>query len=101
MKKMSIVAALGVLVGGATLSLPAFADSVASCRGDTVTLRDGRKVETINYNADAITAQLKSRGYDVEGVESWGGCVKAFVNEPGGGSHIAFFDPDTLEPLSY
>ncbi|MGN6099579.1 MAG: hypothetical protein ACTHOR_00390 [Devosia sp.] len=100
MTKIHIAAVLGlVLATGA--AAPALAASVASCRGDTITLRDGRRVETINYFADIIEAQLKARGYDVSNVESWGGCIKAFLTEPNGRSHIAFFDPETLEPLSY
>jgi hypothetical protein len=93
-------ATVGILLGGLVLATPVLAGSTADCRTEMIELPNGHMVDRIELQADLITAQLKRRGYDVEGVESWGGCVKAFVNEPGGSSHIMFFDPDTLEPLS-
>ena len=90
--------ALGLLAGGTTA--PARADSIASCRSESIEFPNGRKVSRIQLQADLYVARLRRLGYDVDQVEDWGGCVKAFVGQPGGRSRIMFFDPDTLEPLS-
>ncbi len=81
-------------------SLPALADSVASCRRETVIGPDGIRIDRVQAFADTIALQLRQRGYDVDYVEPWGGCVRAYIIDPGGGEHMAFFDPDTLEPLT-
>jgi hypothetical protein len=98
MKLAQAVAALGFL-GAIAFSLPALAQSAANCRPEMVIGPDGRLVDQIELNKDQIALLLRQRGYDVDGVESWGGCIKAFVNEPDGSSHIGLFDPDTLQPL--
>ena len=99
MKLASAVAALG-FVGIVAFAPPATAQSAANCRPEMVIGPDGRLIDQIELNKDQIALLLRQRGYDVDGVESWGGCIKAFVNEPDGSSHIGLFDPDTLEPLS-
>jgi len=79
---------------------PASAESVASCRGEMTYTPDGRLVDAIDYNADTYAILLRQRGYNVESIEGWGGCVKATISDAGGRSHFEFFDPDTLEPLT-
>jgi hypothetical protein len=102
MTRLSLIklAALGVATAIAGLSLPAAAQSVAECQRQTVIGDRGIFVDRIDAFSDTIAMQLRQRGYDVESVEPWGGCVRAFINDPGGRSHMEFFDPDTLEPLS-
>jgi hypothetical protein len=90
---LALVAALG-------LSAPALAGSVASCQSTKVLGPNGVLIDSIDANADGIAMELRQMGYNVESVQGWGGCVKAFITDPGGGSHMAFFDPDTLEPLT-
>ena len=80
---------------------PAAADSIASCRGEMFRLPNGRLVDRIDHFADNYVILLRQRGYNVESVEGWGGCVKATISDPGSRSHFEFFDPETLEPLSY
>jgi len=92
--------ALSLAFAGLASAGPVMAASVASCRSDQIELSNGQMVSRIEYNADTIAMQLRQRGYNVDQVEDWGGCIKAFVDDAGGGSHIAFFDPDTLQPLS-
>jgi hypothetical protein len=84
---------------GATLA--AGAASGASWPNDRGLGPRGGVVARIDHNKEIIAMQLRQRGYNVESVQGWGGCVKAFITDPGGGSHMAFFDPDTLEPLTY
>lgn len=95
-----LIAAAFAAIGAAAFALPATAASVASCQSDKVIGPNGIPVDRIQLFADTYAIRLRQLGYDVERVEPWGGCVKAFVNDPGGGSHMQFFDPDTLEPLS-
>jgi len=90
--------AMGMLSLG--LAAPARAESVASCRSETVELLDGTRISRIEANKDVYETQLRRMGYNVDYVEDWGGCVKAVIDDPGGGSHMAFFDPDTLDRLT-
>jgi hypothetical protein len=41
--------------------------------------------------------RLRRIGVDTDRVERWSGCIRAFVNLPGGGQEMWFFDPRTLE----
>jgi len=91
-----LAAALGV----AGVTVPAFAASVATCQSEEVLGPNGHLIDIIEANADSIAMALRQRGYNVESVQGWGGCVKAFITDPDGGSHMEFFDPDTLAPLS-
>jgi hypothetical protein len=91
----------GIALASLGAALPATAASVASCQTDMVLGPRGVLVDRVDLNKEIIAMQLRQRGYNVESVQGWGGCVKAFITDPGGGSHMAFFDPDTLEPLTY
>ena len=100
MRMLNTTAAIVALVAGTVaLALPASAAGVSTCRSEKVLGPRGVLIERVDLFADSIAQQLRQRGYNVESVQSWGGCVKAFIDEPGGGSHMAFFDPDTLAPL--
>lgn len=79
---------------------PANAASIASCRSDQEILPDGTVTTRIQAEANRYKLLLRQQGYNVDYVEDWGGCVKAVIDNPDGTSHILFFDPDTLEPLS-
>ena len=101
MLKSSLVAlALAATLGVAGMTVPALADSVASCQSTKVLGPDGVPIDSVDANADGIAMELRQMGYKVESVQGWGGCVKAFITDPDGGSHMAFFDPDTLQPLT-
>ena len=91
---------MGLALATGGMALPAAAASVATCQKDTVLGPDGVYIDRVQAFADTIAMELRQQGYNVESVEPWGGCVKAFITDPGGGSHMQFFDPDTLEPLS-
>ena len=93
---LALFAALGVT----GMAAPALAAGVASCQSTKVLGPNGVFIDSIDANADGIAMELRQMGYDVESVQGWGGCVKAFITDPGGGSHMAFFDPDTLQPLT-
>jgi hypothetical protein len=55
----------------------------------------------INGNTAGIKQQLRGYGYDVQSVEEWNGCVRAYVANPNGaGEHMAYFDPDTLQLIT-
>lgn len=55
----------------------------------------------INNNEATIKQQLRGYGYNVQSVEEWNGCVRAFVeNKNGSGEHMAYFDPDTLQLIT-
>jgi hypothetical protein len=101
MRRLTLAAgafALGIVLSGGLQ--PAVAAGVASCMDEQVLGADGLYHEKVAVFADTIMMTLRQQGYDVESVEPWGGCVRAFITDPGGGSHMAFFDPDTLQPLS-
>jgi Peptidase propeptide and YPEB domain len=79
------------LAAAAPASAAPFSGSVPSCSSST----------DINQNVDQIRLQLRGAGYDVNQVEEWNGCVRAYVeNANGAGEHTAYFDPDTLELIT-
>jgi hypothetical protein len=101
MLKLTSGLGLAILaVGLAATVAPAAAASVASCRSDMVLGPNGKLVSSVDLRAESIAMALRQQGYDVDSVEDWGGCAKAYINDPGGKSHIQMFDPDTLAPLS-
>jgi hypothetical protein len=91
---------LALAAGCAGASLPAAAASVANCNDEKVIGPDGTYIDKVQAFADTIAIELRQQGYNVESVEPWGGCVRAFISDGGGRSHMQFFDPDTLEPLT-
>jgi hypothetical protein len=54
-----------------------------------------------NYDAEfeAYRQQLQQMGVDATRVESWNGCLRAFVRNSSGGQDMRYFDPNTLEPV--
>jgi len=54
----------------------------------------------INDNTDPIADELSARGYNVSGVEEWGGCIRAYVTDAHGHTSMKLFDPDTLQPIN-
>jgi hypothetical protein len=93
---LAAIGMMGALVGASTL--PANAASIASCHEDKIELSNGGRVSRIDLFADEIAMELRQRGYDVESVQDWGGCIRAFMNNAHG--RMEYFDPDTLEPLT-
>lgn len=80
----------GITAAAPASAAPLNGGGVPSCSSST----------DINQNSDQIRLQLRGEGYDVNQVEEWNGCVRAFVQSANGGEHMAYFDPDTLQPLS-
>lgn len=95
-----LTAALAAILCTASLVPTASAASVASCQSQKVLGPNGLWIDRVQVYAQQYAMRLRQLGYDVERVEPWGGCVRAFIDDGGGRSHMAFFDPDTLEPLS-
>ena len=48
----------------------------------------------------AIESALRAQGVQASGIESWGDYVRAYVSNGNGGSTMAFFDADTLQPVT-
>lgn len=81
----------GLAAAAPASAAPLSGGSVPSCSSTT----------DINQNVDQIRLQLQGAGYDVNQVEEWNGCVRAYVaNANGAGEHTAYFDPDTLELIT-
>ncbi|HVW93267.1 MAG TPA: hypothetical protein VHB74_11755 [Devosia sp.] len=95
-----LTAVLAATLCTASLALPARAASVASCQSEKVRGPNGLWIDRVEVFAQQYAMRLRQLGYNVERVEPWGGCVRAFIDDGGGRSHMAFFDPDTLEELS-
>ena len=102
MSRFSVGAAAVLVLGMASLGVvaPATAASVASCQQEKVLGPNGVWVDRIQVFHNEIAMELRQRGYNVDRVEPWGGCVKATVIDANGNLHMQFFDPDTLEPLT-
>lgn len=95
-----LLAATAIGLMGLGTTAPATAASVASCMSQKILGADGLWHEKVEVFADSIAIALRRQGYDVERVEPWAGCVRAFVRQPDGGTRMQFFDPDTLAPLT-
>jgi len=95
---VAVLLALGAASAGC--AAPAMAASVASCHEEKVLGPNGVPVNRIQLFHREIAMELTQRGYNVDRVEPWGGCVKATIIDANGSMHMQFFDPDTLEPLT-
>lgn len=94
----TVLLVLGVAFLGAVA--PAAAANVASCHEETVLGPNGVYVNKIQVFHNEIAMELRQRGYNVDRVEPWGGCIKATIIGSDGNLHMQFFDPDTLEELT-
>lgn len=54
---------------------------------------------SIAGNKDLITQELRAKGFNVESVESWNNCVRAFIVQPNGSLSMAFFEPGSLKQI--
>lgn len=50
-------------------------------------------------DADSIIANLRAKGVNASRVESLGGCIRAYVTDANGAETMAYYHPDTLEPI--
>lgn len=98
----SALAALAVI---ALMTSPSMARSVPFCDADfggLIQFGVGTGPGSI-YTETELNAlylqRLRANGVDATNVDMWNGCVRAFVNLPGGGSHFEFFEPSTLERI--
>lgn len=85
--KTPLIAALAI--GFAGIALPAMAQSVPYCDSTT----------DVTANSDQIAQALRGEGYNVDTVDQWGGCARAFIVQSDGSELMMFFDPDTLMPV--
>jgi hypothetical protein len=103
--RLAVVGALGLL-GVALTAAPALA-AMTNCAGgqDEPGIHFGFGFhfgEPFTEDEEMQFAQmrLEAKGYDVVRTELWGSCIRAFIrNRDGSGTHMEFFDPDTLEPV--
>ena len=87
MIKTSLIA-LAAVASVSLAALPAYADSEVFGSGD----QDLAKA--------SIVQQLKADGIDVNGVEEWGGYVRAYVTLDDGRQVQRFFEPGSLAPAA-
>lgn len=100
MKRIPLIIGVAILGLGASAAIaPSSAQNFAQCRTNKTLLPNGRYINDIVLNQDSILAGLRQRGYDVDRIEPWNGCVRAFIIQPNGGTRMMYFDPDTLQPL--
>jgi hypothetical protein len=45
------------------------------------------------------TMRLRRIGVDVQSLDYWNGCIRAWVRKPGGGLTEEFYDPSNLRPV--
>ncbi len=102
MSRFSTSVAAFLVLGAASLgsAMPATAASVASCQQERVLGPNGVWIDRVQVFHGEIAMELRQRGYNVDRVEPWGGCIKATVKDANGSLHMQFFDPDTLEELT-
>jgi len=102
MSRISVGVAVLLVLSAAGLggAAPALAASVASCQQEKVLGPNGIWVDKIQVFHNEIAMELRQRGYNVDRVEPWSGCVKATVIDADGSLRMKFFDPDTLEELT-
>lgn len=82
----AIVAASSFGIG----AVPASAASVPFCNAAPYDIAD---------RAHSITKELGDLGYSVARLETWNGCLRAFVVDENGHQHSEYFDPISLKPV--
>ncbi|MDB5561117.1 MAG: hypothetical protein JWN11_535 [Hyphomicrobiales bacterium] len=93
-KTMSFVVAAAIgLCGASFLTLPALAQPVF-CSGPS-----SDTLDPINEDAGHFAIRLRDAGISASGVESFGGCIRAYVTGSDGTTQMVYFDPETLQRL--
>lgn len=88
-----LAAGLMAVVAGPAMAAP-------FCSESGVTLSFGIQIGeemTEREKADLAMIQLRREGVNTNRVEFWNGCLRAFVQQPGGGETMEFYDPHTFE----
>ncbi|MET3926589.1 PepSY domain-containing protein [Devosia sp. 2618] len=74
----------------AFVTLPAQAQSEMACNAS----------HSIVGRENTISRQLERMGYDVQSVEAWNNCVRAYLVNPDGSLEMAFFQPGSLTRIN-
>jgi hypothetical protein len=61
---------------------------------------NSRAADPVNEDPDHIAAALRAKGVNVARIESFGGCIRAYITDANGTESMAYFTPGTLEPLN-
>lgn len=102
--KLVRVAAMGLVASMVAAPMPAWA---AFCANEgpqaPLTVVDdngvGKLVVDVQAQADLDRRRLREVGVPVVNTERWNGCIRAFVEDAGGGRSMVLFDPVSLNPL--
>lgn len=89
------LAGLAMSVGGA-MAVP-FCTPTASSLSYGIG-NNGRIKRNYDDEISHYTSELNQRGYDTTLVETWNGCVRAWVRN-GGKEEMMFFDPNTFREV--
>lgn len=73
-----------------TIVLPAHAASVPRCEIGS---------STDSFNADENELRVRGLGLNVQRVEEWNNCIRAYVRNPDGTQSTMYFDPTTLRQV--
>jgi hypothetical protein len=96
---VSLAAILGLAAStGSALAVPFCTEhrSGLSVQIDSM----GRPHRDYDAEFEAYRQQLQQMGVDATRVESWNGCLRAYVRNSTGGEDMRYFDPNTLEPVN-
>jgi hypothetical protein len=89
-----------LLAAGFLLAAASPAMAAPFCSGSGVTFSFGFRIGeemTEREKANLAMIQLRREGVDTDRVEFWNGCLRAFVQQPGGGETMEYYDPHTFE----
>jgi hypothetical protein len=97
MKRKLILAI--ALVAFPAAGLSSFAAQAQSMPAACSAPNSNRTTDPINSDPEHIIASLRAKGVKVSRIESFGGCIRAYVTDANGAEAMAYYNPDTLEPL--
>jgi hypothetical protein len=90
-------------VAGLTLALgtsSAFAQAACFLPGPAIDMRSSWGERDLRFGEreqnEIDRQRLRRIGVNAYSTERWGGCIRAFVAEPGGGTRMELYNPQTL-----
>jgi hypothetical protein len=98
--KIFISLAAAAVLAGSGFAMPAFAAALTPVAAGMSC--DSTATQTDDPFGDfkgIISGELAAKGYKVSGIDSFGGCVRAYITGPDGSTHMAYFTPNSLKRI--
>lgn len=99
--KIAIIGVVAAMVAMPTQAWALYCSDYGPVANYVSTTENGERVliPDTDAQADYDLTRLRQQGVAATSVERWNGCLRAFVQQQGGGETMEFYDPSSLRRL--